>query len=180
MFWKSAVNLQENTHTEVSIKLLWNHTLHRCSPVNLLHIFRTYPLNLYMFCLINWNFEIDKSVLSRHYRCSWHILQAFTLAMLLTSCYIMLLTMKIFFYSVFLVCLFLTFLLRTKEGEEWGSTGGPYSIFQWGLFIQNVRKIFRKTNTSWYTHIRILQKCENFAYVLNAWPRTISKRSLTH
>ena len=68
--------------------------------------------------------------------------------MLLTSYYIMLLTMKIFFYSVFLACLSWTFLLRTKEGEEWGSTGGPSSIFQWGLFTENVRKIFRRTNAS--------------------------------
>ena len=35
-FWKYAANLQENTHAEVRFALQ-----HGCSPVNLLHIFRT-------------------------------------------------------------------------------------------------------------------------------------------
>ena len=46
--WKHAANLQENTHAEwsaISIKLLYNFIeialQNGCSPVNLLHIFRT-------------------------------------------------------------------------------------------------------------------------------------------
>ena len=36
MFWKYAVDLQENNHDKVR-----SHFSHFCSPVNLLHIFRT-------------------------------------------------------------------------------------------------------------------------------------------
>ena len=43
MFWKYAANLQENTHAEVRFQSNFIEiTLrHGCSPVNLLHIFRT-------------------------------------------------------------------------------------------------------------------------------------------
>ena len=60
VFWKNAANLQENAHTEVTllqsnfIKItLW----HGCSPVNLLHIFRTLFFSEYLWRLLltnNW------------------------------------------------------------------------------------------------------------------------------
>ena len=44
VFWKYAVNSQENTHAEVSFATLLKPLLHRYSPVHWLHIFRTHFL----------------------------------------------------------------------------------------------------------------------------------------
>ena len=41
LFWKYAVNLQENTHAEAQCNFIEIALWHGCSPVNLLHIFRT-------------------------------------------------------------------------------------------------------------------------------------------
>ena len=54
MFWKYAAYLQENTHAEVRFQLKFQSNFieitlwHGCSPVNLMHIFRTpFPKNTY-------------------------------------------------------------------------------------------------------------------------------------
>ena len=57
-FWKYAVNLQENTQAKVWFQtittLLKSHFSIRCSPVNLLHIFRTpFPKNTSGGLLLN-------------------------------------------------------------------------------------------------------------------------------
>ena len=47
LFWKYAVNLQENTHTEVNLNKVFA-PRRGCSPVYLLHIFRThFPMNTF-------------------------------------------------------------------------------------------------------------------------------------
>ena len=46
VFWKYAANLQENAHTEVQSNFIEITLRHRCSVVNLQHIFRTpFPKN---------------------------------------------------------------------------------------------------------------------------------------
>ena len=61
VFWKYAANLPKNTHAEV--------VLHGCSPVNLLHIFRTpFPRNTSgWLLLILYYFQAD----DRHNRKAW-------------------------------------------------------------------------------------------------------------
>ena len=69
VFWKYAVNLQENTPCQsvISIKLLWNFIeialRHGCSPAPLLHIFRTpFPKNASDWLLLNCEGSLSGTV----------------------------------------------------------------------------------------------------------------------
>ena len=60
MFWKYAVNLQENIHAKV------NTLRHGCSPVNLLHIFRTpFTNNTSGWLLLSHSFAVESTVVIR-------------------------------------------------------------------------------------------------------------------
>ena len=62
VFWKYAANLLENTHAEVRFHFIEISLRHGCSPVNLLHIFRTtFTKNTSWWLLLNiWTTMILK------------------------------------------------------------------------------------------------------------------------
>ena len=58
VFWKYAANLQENAHTEVQSNFIEITLRHRCSVVNLQHIFRTpFPKNTSGWMLLEREYE---------------------------------------------------------------------------------------------------------------------------